>query len=102
MFCVSSEFDIQNMIELCEPAGLCCYCFNKARFKELCKDFGVPCVLEYDFTAEMNRKDLYAIRYPVVIKPVDASSSVDLYVCWDEDDLSRNVSKALATFKSGR
>lgn len=110
VFCGPSEFNIRNMIELCEQTGLRCYCSseqwdicsNKARFKELCKDFGVPCVPEYHLTAEMNRKDLDAIRYPVVIKPVDASSSAGLYVCWDEDELRRNVPKSLATSKSGQ
>ena len=110
VFCGPSEFNIGNMIKLCERTGLRCYCTssqwetcsNKAKFKEMCRKYDVPCVPEFHLTEEMRREDLDRIKYPVVIKPVDASSSAGLFVCWNEEELCSVVPKSVAASKSGK
>ena len=106
----ASEFQIQNMIQLCEKVGLPVYvnekqwniCQNKASFKELCREFGVPVVPEYHMTQEMTSHDLANVRYPVVVKPVDACSSKGLSICKNEEELKIAVPYAISASETGR
>ena len=106
----ASEFQILNMIQLCEKVGLPVYvseeqwniCQNKATFKSLCRNFGVPVVPEYQLTEEMLPQDLEQVRYPVVVKPVDACSSKGLSVCKNEEELKKAVPYAVSASESGR
>lgn len=106
----ASEFQILNMIRLCERVGLPVYvsekqwniCQNKESFKNLCREYGVPVVPEYVLTAEIKAQDLAQIQYPVVVKPVDACSSKGLSICSNEEDLRKAVPYALSASVSGR
>lgn len=106
----ASEFQIQNMIQLCEKVGLPIYasekqwniCQNKESFKKLCRDFGVPVVPEYHITQEMTSQDLANVRYPVVVKPVDACSSKGLSICKNEEELKIAVPYAISASETGR
>lgn len=110
VFCGPSEFNLVNARKICEAVGLPFYCTadqwevcsNKAKFKNLCRQFDVPCVPEYYLTIELNREDLDQLEYPVIIKPVDGSSSAGLFVCWDEPQVIEAVPKSIACSKSGR
>lgn len=103
VFCGPSEFNLLNVMNLCEAADLPFYatrkqwetCSNKSFFKELCRKFGVPCVPEYSLTNELRRDDLDKINYPVIIKPVDGCSSKGLSVCYNEKELVEAVPLAL-------
>ena len=105
----ASEFQILNMIQLCEKVGLPVYvnerqwaiCQNKASFKNLCRAFDVPVVPEYKLSSEMAREDLAQIRYPVVVKPTDACSSKGLSICSNEDELKAAIPFAIAASDSG-
>lgn len=107
VFCGPSEFNLQNVMKVCEQNGLPFYatqkqwniCQNKASFKELCRKFDVPCVPEYKLTEAFLEADLEQIRYPVIVKPVDAGSSRGISVCWNEAELREAVPKAIAVSK---
>lgn len=106
----ASEFQILNMIQLCEKVGLPIYvnekqwnlCQNKATFKDLCRKFKVPVVPEYQVSAEMLPDELAKVEYPVVVKPVDACSSKGLSICKNEEDLKDAIPCAISASESGR
>ena len=97
VFCGASEFNIQNMIKLTQMAGLPCYCNmqqwelmqNKANFKRVCREYGVPVVPEYPSdTAPEN------ITYPVFVKPTDGSSSRGLTLVRSAEELPKAIEYA--------
>ena len=87
---------------LCELTGLPCYAtkevfemtMDKAKFKNLCRDSGVPVIPEYileDFdptTISSSNK--------IIIKPVDNSGSHGVTLCENSDDFSRCLEYALS------
>lgn len=106
----ASEFQILNMIQLCEKVGLPIYvnekqwdiCQNKATFKDQCRKFSVPVVPEYQVSSNMLSEELAKVRYPVVIKPVDACSSKGLSICNNEEEIKKAIPCALSASESGR
>ena len=110
VFSGPSEFNIQQVMKVCQAAGLPFYatkeqwdiCQNKATFKNLCREFNVPVVPEYQVSAEMYPEELAIIKYPVVVKPVDACSSKGLSICSDEAQLREAIPYAIAASETGR
>ena len=96
--------------EICEAASLPCYAgseqldiaTNKAVFKRLCRVHDVPVVKEYPIHNPITSNDLKAIRFPVLVKPVDNSGSRGIYICRNENELIDGCKKALAFSASGR
>lgn len=88
-----SEFNLDRVLELCERLGLPCYfgreawgyARDKARFKELCREVGVPITPEVDADA-VAPKDL---PFPVVVKPVDSCGNAGVSFCYDAEDYVR-------------
>ena len=84
--------------DICEKAGLPCYgtreqfeiLTSKDRYKNLCRQFGVPTIQEYQF----EDKD---ILYPVLVKPVDSSGSRGITICHDKNELEAAV-KIISSF----
>ncbi len=73
---------------------------DKKYFKRICKEYGIPVPEEYkldgyDSIAAMN------IDYPVIIKPVDAASSVGVTPCANPDELREGYDRALKASKKG-
>ena len=103
VFCGPSEFNILNAMRICELAGLPFYCTreqwdicsNKASFKRLCREYGVPCVSEYKIDEDIENADLSHITYPVIVKPVDGCSSKGITVCNNDDELRKAYKYAL-------
>ena len=103
VFCGPSEFNLQNALKLCNHAGLPFYatqeqwdlCSNKATFKDLCRKYNVPCVPEYHITDKFLEEDLKKIVYPVMVKPVDSSSSRGIAVCQNQEELIKAYKEAL-------
>ncbi|MDE7104357.1 MAG: ATP-grasp domain-containing protein [Ruminococcus sp.] len=62
----------------------------KNKFKDTCRKYGVPVVDEYS----VDNPD--EIRYPVVVKPVDSSSSKGISICQNRAELDTAVEKALS------
>lgn len=107
VFCGPSEFNLKNVIELCNKVGLPCYatpqqweiCSNKESFKEYCRRNNVPTAQEYSI--EMFRKrglDL-GIEYPLIVKPVDGCSSKGISICNNREDVLTAYKYALAASK---
>ena len=108
VFCGPSEFNLKNVIEICEKSGLPCYtdmetwdkCANKDIFKGYCRKYGVDCTPEYDINLDTSLEKLEEIEYPIIIKPVDGSSSAGITVCQKPDEVNSALKKAYAASKS--
>ena len=109
-FCGPSEFNLRNLIRLCERAGLPCYttmqtwdlCANKDVFKQYCRQYGVDCTPEYAVTDESPRQELEALDYPVIVKPVDGCSSKGISVCRSADEVRAAYRAARQVSACGR
>lgn len=110
VFCGPSEFNIRNLIKLCEETGLRCYtdmetwdhCANKDVFKKYCVDFGVDCPREFFVDESSADNELEAVDFPVIVKPVDGHSSNGISVCLDKSTLRAACRYARECSKSGR
>ena len=108
VFCGPSEFNLRNVIRVCEKAGLPCYttmdvwdkCANKDVFKSYCRQYGVDCTPEYDISLDTPKSELDKIDYPIIIKPVDGCSSAGITVCQNADAVPAALEKAYAASKS--
>ena len=97
----ASEFQIQNMILLCAKAKLPVYatkeqwdiCQDKSSFKQLCRNYDVPVVPEYEVGATLRDEE-----FPVIVKPSDGCSARGLIVCYNNEEL--RVAEALARQQS--
>jgi len=102
-FCGPSEFNIRNLIRLCEKAELPCYttmeiwdrCANKDEFKAYCRKFNVDCTPEYEITEASTDEELAAIDYPIILKPVDGCSSKGISVCKSAGEVREAYKKAM-------
>lgn len=94
----ASEFHILNMLRICKMAGLPAYateeqwniCQNKQSFKDLCREYDVPCVRE--FNADNNPK---SFDYPIIVKPTDGCSARGITVCQNPEEYNAAIEKAL-------
>ncbi len=110
VFCGPSEFNIRNLIRLCEETGLPCYttmelwdrCANKDEFKQYCIDHGVDCPRKYDVDENSTDEELDAVDFPVIVKPVDGSSSNGISVCLDKSSLREACRFAMSYSKCKR
>lgn len=102
-FCGPSEFNIRNLLILCEREGLPCYtttdiwnrCANKDEFKDYCREYGVDTPEQYDITVSSTDEELDAIDYPIIIKPVDGCSSKGISVCRHKEEVRKALQVAL-------
>lgn len=101
-----SEFNLLSAIKLSEQFGLPFYCTlqqwnqieKKDAFRLLCEKYGVPCPKTYYTGMKMAENDWKMLRFPAVIKPVDASTSAGVHFCdtehemrqWEQDSLSQS------------
>lgn len=105
-----SEFNLLNAMELCRRHDLPFYCTQeqwdaverKDGFRTLCERHGVPCPKTFFSGARVEDIPWEEIAYPVVLKPVDAASSVGVFFCSSESDLKRHLQQSLASSGSGR
>lgn len=109
VFCGPSEFNIVNVMTLCEKTGLPFYatreqwdtCSDKELFKNMCRKHNVPCVPEFHVTEEFLEEDLAKIKYPVIVKPVDSSSSRGISVVNNGEELKKAYVYAKSFSKKG-
>ncbi len=72
---------------------------NKKFFKHTCQQYGVPVPREYVIRSV---EDIQAgVEYPVIIKPVDAASSIGVTPCHNQEELMAGFEKAKKASKSG-
>lgn len=91
------EFNIMRAIELCEKLHLPFYASrehwslgtDKALFKKICDKYDLPCARSY------NIDEKSTINYPVIVKPVDASSGKGISICKNEKELDVAIKVAL-------
>lgn len=87
---------------LCELTGLPCYAtkevfettMDKAKFKQLCRDNGVPVIPEYSI--ESFSPSSISDTNKVIIKPVDNSGSNGVILCSKPEDYPQCLSYALS------
>lgn len=110
VFTGPSEFNLQQVMHVCEASGLPFYatqkqwdiCQDKASFKDLCRRFNVPVIPEYEVSSEMKPDELARIKFPVVVKPADSYSSKGLSICKNEEELRKAIPYALSVSDSSR
>ena len=109
VFCGPSEFNLHNVRQVCERVSMPFYatkeqldrCINKASFKKMCREYGVPCIPDYKITERFLKDDLDNVIYPVMVKPADSSGSRGLTICRSQDEL-QNAYKRAKSFSSER
>lgn len=108
IFVGSSEVNIAPAITVSERTGCNFYSdrkqwdiiSDKAEFKKLARQYGVPVTEEYKVTEEFLREDLDKIKYPVIVKPVDSSGARGMNACYNEEELKKYYLEALKWSKS--
>lgn len=78
-------------------------CVNKDKFKEACRQYGVPIAKEYMLTdnlGHLNEEVMNQIEFPVIVKPVDNSGSRGVFVCKNKEELIERYNEALTYSKS--
>ena len=109
VFCGPSEFNIRNLLVLCEEMDLPCYttvsvwnrCANKGVFKQCCREFGLDCPEEYAVSEASSDDELKMLPYPIIVKPTDASSSIGVTACVDWTTVRDACRHARAASPSG-
>ena len=95
---------LPHYYEICRKAGFPCYLnqeilacsTDKRQFKTVCRSMGIQTVPDVDIS------DLAAVRYPIVMKPVDNSGSKGITICCDENMLAPAIERAKRFSKSKR
>ena len=72
-------------------------CANKASFKQMCRQAGIPVAGTYDLAVTAPED----IPYPVAVKPADSSGSQGFSICRRPEDLRPAVDRAMPFSRSG-
>ena len=96
--------------EVCKKLGLPYYATpkmismstNKIDFKETCEKFSVPVPKTFVIGKEISKKDFAAIKFPVFVKPMDASGSRGAGVCYNKSELEKQFTDALSYSATGK
>lgn len=110
VFAGVGEFNLLKAMELCRHFGFHFYCSkeqwdlieNKETFRSLCQTYRVPCPKTYFTGSNVSSEVLSTIKYPVIVKPVDASSSIGITICKDGKSLEAAIPKAIRNSGKGR
>ncbi|MCD8074124.1 MAG: ATP-grasp domain-containing protein [Lachnospiraceae bacterium] len=105
-----SEFNLLKAMSLSEKYALPFFCTkeqwnrveSKDQFRSLCEETGVPCPYTYFTGTKLPQSGLEKIKYPVVIKPVDASTSAGVHICMDEGELKCAEEDSLSHSSCGK
>lgn len=104
-----SEFNLLNAMELSRRNNLPFYCNkeqwdrieSKELFRELCNKSNVPCPKTY-FSGKDIPDELWStFKYPLVLKPVDASTSAGVFICQNEAELRAHYAESLEKSNKG-
>ena len=95
----NNEDIMPHAIAAAESCGLPFYCdrtmwdccANKAKFKQMCRENGIPVARTYDLAAVGPEE----IDYPVAVKPADSSGSQGFSICREAGELLPAVARAL-------
>jgi len=103
IFVGSSEVNIDPAIKVSEITGVNFYTnrkqwdilANKARFKDYCREYGVPVVPEFDIKPGYTREDVAKLSFPVLLKPTDSSGARGMNACYRAEDFDAFYEEAL-------
>ena len=101
---VNIDFLLPYYCKICSKYNVPCYgslesfieTIDKKKFKNTCKKYGVPTTNEYSYEELKNNQKLF----PVIVKPVDSSSSRGITVCDNVEQLDLAIDYALVFSKS--
>lgn len=90
--------------ELCDRMGYPFYASNdqirmshdKSFFKETCMRFGVPTAIDYTAIVEAHGFDSDLIKFPVIVKPVDAGGGRGITICDTPEELKKAYDYAMS------
>ena len=110
VFAGVSEFNLLSAMKLCSHYGFPFYCTkeqwdsieDKERFRIICKQHDVPCPKTFYTGSNLTNEMLSTIVYPVIIKPVDSSSSIGITICRNREALTTAIPKAKRNSEKGR
>lgn len=94
-----SEFNILNAMEISKLSNLPFYCNksqwdvveHKDQFRFLCNKFNIPTPNTY-FCGSIAEFDINIVtNYPVVVKPIDGSSSIGVFICNSKLELEEKI-----------
>lgn len=66
---------------------------NKGLFRKICQDVGVPTPQTY-YIGSPNNVDYKRLKYPLIVKPTDSSSSRGVVICRTENDIEKAILEA--------
>jgi biotin carboxylase len=103
IFVGSSEVNIDPAIKVSELTGINFYTnrkqwdilANKARFKEYCRQYGVPVVPEFEIKPDYTHEDIEKLPLPVLLKPTDSSGARGMNACYKAEDFDALYKEAL-------
>lgn len=98
IFMGGSEPIVSRACEYVNELGFPCYCTkeqwdlcqNKQAFKNMCRQYGVPCVPEFSQDDDPSTYD-----YPIIVKPTDSCSAKGITVCYSPEEYKLAISHAL-------
>lgn len=98
IFMGGSEPVVSRACEYVNELGFPCYCTkeqwdmcqNKQAFKNMCREYGVPCVPEFSQDDDPSTFD-----YPIIVKPTDSCSAKGITVCYNPEEYNKAVGHAL-------
>lgn len=98
VFMGGSELVVSHACEYVNELGFPCYCTkkqwdmcqNKQAFKNMCREYGVPCVPEYS-----QDDDPTTFDYPIIVKPTDSCSAKGITVCYSPEEYKKAIGHAL-------
>lgn len=104
-----SEFNLLKAMALSEKHNLPFYCTReqwdkvekKNEFRKLCQEYGVFCPETYYSGNDTEEIPWSSITYPAVLKPVDASASMGVFICYTEQELRSHVEEAVSCSACG-
>lgn len=110
VFAGISEFNLLSAMKLCEMFEFPFYCSRhqwnmveqKDLFRELCKQYNVPSPKTFYVGKKIQVNDWEKITFPAIIKPVDASSSAGVFICYSENEMRESAPLSIEASGCGK
>ena len=101
VFCGVSEMNLESVYAVAKALDLPCYftkdqwdiCHHKSRFKNLCRQYGVP--VPADYTQAVEAGDWMQLSYPVIVKPVDSGAGRGIRICSSREEVEEAYAYAM-------